>query len=169
MRRLGLDRVWWLVGPGNPLKHRGRLPTVEARLLATSTVARHPRMETIDLEATLGFFFSVETVRYLVRTRPAVRFVWIIGADSFANFHRWRAWRDIAALVPIAVVDRPGWTLRAQRSRAAAALGPARLDSASAARLSDHAPPAWVFIGGPRSHLSSTSLRDKLAKNPDLR
>ena len=155
LKRLGLDRVWWIVGPGNPLKDKSRLPSVTERVEATRAMARHPRMLVTDFEATLGIHYTVETVRYLVRRCPDVRFVYILGADSFANFHRWRAWREIAALVPIAVVDRPSWSLRALRSRAAASLGPGQTGRQG------QAGPAWTFIEGPRSGLSSTALRDK--------
>ena len=157
LKRLGLDRVWWIVGPGNPLKDRSHLPTVLERVRATRAMARHPRMVVTDFEAALGAHYTVDTVRFLVRRCPNVRFVYILGADSFANFHRWRAWREIASLVPLAVVDRPRWTLRALRSRAAAALSAGK------------AGPAWTFIEGPRSDLSSTALRDKLLKKLDRR
>jgi nicotinate-nucleotide adenylyltransferase len=156
LKRLGLDRVWWIVGPGNPLKDRSHLPSVAERVEATRAMARHPRMIVTDFEATLGAHYTVETVRYLVRRCPTVDFVYILGADSFANFHHWRAWREIASLVPIAVVDRPRWTLRALRSRAAAAL------DTGAMTQDGRVGPGWTFIEGPRSALSSTALRDKL-------
>ena len=163
LKRLGLDRVWWIVGPGNPLKDRSHLPSVAERVQATRAMARHPRMIVTDFEATLGAHYTVETVRFLVRRCPNVRFVYILGADSFANFHRWRAWREIASLVPLAVVDRPGWTLRALRGRAAAILG--------SGWASPHGGvgPGWTFIEGPRSDMSSTALRDKLLKTLDHR
>lgn len=169
IRRLRLDRVWWLVGPGNPLKDRGRLPTAAARLAATAMLARHPRMHATGLEAAYDFRFSVETVRFLPRRRPGVRFVWIIGADSFATLHRWRDWRTIVGSMPVAVVDRPGWTLRALHSRAARTFAASRVDPRKAADLADHVPPAWTFLAGPRSHLSSSALRDKMLKALDLR
>ena len=169
MRQLGLDRVWWLVGPGNPLKDRGRLPSPEARAGAARALARHPRMVVSDVEARLDLRFSVETIRYLRWHRPGVRFVCIMGADSFANLHRWKAWREIAKLVPIAVVDRPGWSLRAQRSRAAATLASARRTRQGTADLARAATPAWTFLSGRRSNLSSTALRGKTLKDLDLR
>jgi nicotinate-nucleotide adenylyltransferase len=126
-------------------------------------------MQVTDIEARLGLRFSVETVRFLVRHRPGVRFVWIIGADSFANLHRWKAWREILRLVPLAVVDRPGWTLRAQNSRAARTLAGRRLPAERAGTLASLRAPAWVFLSGRRSDLSSTALRDKLLRDLDLR
>ena len=166
LRRLHLDRVWWIVGPGNPLKDRTRLPSAEARLGATRQIARHPRMVVTGFEAELGARYTVESVRFLVRRCPGVHFVYILGADSFANLHRWRAWREIASLVPIAVVDRPNWTLRALRGKAARTLDDRKV---VAAALLDSEPPAWTFIQGPRSNLSSTDLRDKLLKSLDRR
>ena len=159
LRRLHLDRVWWIVGPGNPLKDRTRLPSAEARLGATRQIARHPRMVVTGFEAELGARYTVESVRFLVRRCPGVHFVYILGADSFANFHRWRAWREIASLVPIAVVDRPGWTLKAPASPSAHMLAPFRLSETSASGLADRTAPAWTFLHGPRSSLSSTALR----------
>ncbi len=159
LRRLGLDRVWWLVTPGNPLKERRGLPPLAARVEAARDLADHPRIDVTGFEAEIGSPYTVHTLRYLRRRCPGVRFVWIMGADNLAGFHRWLGWRRIAGLMPIAVVDRPGWTLRATRSRAAAALGHARRDEACAPRLAGLAPPAWTFLHGPRSHLSSTLLR----------
>jgi nicotinate-nucleotide adenylyltransferase len=101
----------------------------------------------------------VDTLAYLKRRHPGVRFVWIMGADNLAGFHRWRGWRSIARMMPIAVVDRPGWTLKAMRSRSAAALSSERIGEGEALALAGAEPPAWVFLHGPRSHLSSTALR----------
>ncbi|MGA0597164.1 nicotinate-nucleotide adenylyltransferase [Enterovirga sp. CN4-39] len=166
LRRVRLDRVWWIVGPGNPLKDRSRLPSPQERLEATRRIARHPRMEVTDFEAVLGARYTVETIRFLVRRCPGVRFVYILGADSFAGLHRWRAWREIASLVPIAVVDRPRWTLPALRGRAARTLED---DRVAPRELPCRPAPAWAFVEGPRSNLSSTALRDKLLKSLDCR
>lgn len=166
LRRLGLDRVWWIVGPGNPLKDTTRLPTVAERLAATRSLAGHPRMVVTGFEAELGARYTVDTLRFLTRRCPRVRFVYILGADSFANLHRWRAWREITSLVPLAVVDRPGWTLRALRSPAARTLPLFRVAPQT---LAGSDPPAWTFLTGPRSNLSSTALRDKLLKTLDRR
>jgi nicotinate-nucleotide adenylyltransferase len=166
LKRLGLDRVWWIVGPGNPLKDRSRLPSPRERLAATRRIAAHPRMVVTDFEAVLGARYTVETIRFLARRCPDVSFVYIVGADSFATFHRWRAWREIAALVPLAIIDRPGWTLRALGSSAARAL---RSRKVAPGVISERAPPAWAFLTGPRSNLSSTALRDKLLKGLDRR
>ena len=166
LRRLALDRVWWLVTPGNPLKDVSGLSPLAERMEATGSVARHPRMNVTAPEAPGPAAYTIDTLRWLVRRAPDVRFVWIMGADSLAGFHRWQCWREIAALVPIAVIERPGWTEAATASRAAVALRRARLPEASSRRGPRHSPPAWVLLHGPRSNLSSTRLRQA---NPGAR
>ncbi|MDJ1157552.1 nicotinate-nucleotide adenylyltransferase [Chelatococcus sp. SYSU_G07232] len=159
LRRLGLDRVWWIVTPGNPLKDNARLPALAARMAAARATAAHPRIDVTGFEASIGTRYTYDTIAYLRRRCPEVRFVWIMGADNLAGFHRWQRWREIAALVPIAVVDRPGATVKAARAKAAQALGTRRLREAEARLLSAARLPAWVFLHGPRSPLSSTALR----------
>jgi nicotinate-nucleotide adenylyltransferase len=159
LRRLALDRVWWLVTPGNPLKELGGLPPTAARMAAALRLARHPRIAVTGFEETIGARYTLDALGYVLEHAPEARFVWLMGADNLAQFHRWRGWRRIAELLPFAVVDRPGWTLRATRSRAALALGRYRLPEAEAPSLAVRRPPAWVFLHGPLSSLSSTVLR----------
>ncbi|WP_245422083.1 nicotinate-nucleotide adenylyltransferase [Alsobacter soli] len=159
LRRLGLDRVWWLVTPGNPLKNNAGLPSLPDRLALARSLARHPRIDVTGVEAAIGKRYTVDTLAYLRARCPGVRFVWLMGADNLAGFHHWRHWRRIAELMPLAVIDRPGATLRATRSVAATALGRRRLREVEAPHLADALPPAWAFIHGPRSSLSSTALR----------
>ncbi len=159
MHRLRLDRVWWLVTPGNPLKDNGALPPAAERIAAAQRLAAHPRIAVTGFEATLGSPYTCDTVAVLKARCPGVRFVWLMGADSLAGFHRWKNWRRIAETLPMAVIDRPGSTLRAVQTRAAAALRPYRIDEAEAALLPTAAPPAFVFLHGRRSALSSTALR----------
>jgi len=161
LRRLRLDRVWWMVTPGNPLKDRRGLPPTASRLEAARALARRPGLAVTAFEAEIGARYTVDALTYLVARCPDVRFVWIMGADCLAGFHRWRGWRTIADLMPFAVIDRPGWTLRAAHARAAVALRRYRLDESDAPLLADLSPPAWVFLHGPRSDLSSTVLRAK--------
>lgn len=159
LARLRLDRLWWLVTPGNPLKDgRGRAP-LPVRVAAAQAVAAHPRITVTGFEAEIASVYTLQTIRYLRMRWPSVRFVWIMGADSLASFHRWRGFRQIAALVPIAVIDRPGHTLCAPHGPAAQAFARWRLDERDASALADHPPPAWVYLHGPRSSLSSTALR----------
>lgn len=159
LRRLALDRVWLLVSPGNPLKSRADLASAEARLQAVRRLVSHPRVHAYDFEARLGTRFTVDTLAVLRRRYPAARFVWVMGADSLANFHRWRHWRRIADMVAIAVVDRPGWRLSAMASPAARALARSRQPERAAARLAGLEPPAWTFLSTRLSPLSSSELR----------
>jgi nicotinate-nucleotide adenylyltransferase len=159
LRRLGLDRVWWLVTPGNPLKDTRGLSPLEERLAAARALARHPRIDVSGFEADIGARFTYDTVRYLTVHCPGVRFVWIMGADNLRSFHRWQKWRAIAAMVPIAVVDRLGPSLYATSGIAGQALAPFRLPERAAATLAGRRPPVWVYLHGLKSPLSSTALR----------
>ncbi|SFK73184.1 nicotinate-nucleotide adenylyltransferase [Methylocapsa palsarum] len=161
LRRLRLDRIWWLVTPGNPLKDPGELVALDVRVRAGAQIANDPRIVVTGLESDIGTRFTFETISFLKTRCRGVRFVWMMGADNFPGFHVWRRWRDIGRLVPIAVIDRPGSTLVAPNSRAAQMFAPYRIDESRAGRLADMKPPAYVFLHGPRSALSSTALRAK--------
>ena len=162
MKRLGLDRVWWLVSPGNPLKDTRELPSLGKRMAAARARARHPRIDVTDVEAQLCTRYTVDTIRGLSRRCPSVHFVWVMGVDNFVDFHRWRAWRDIFALVPISVVDRGGVGLGALGRPAAEAFRRHRLPESAARRLAISKPPAWVLLHGLKSAVSSTTLRQKI-------
>ena len=166
LRRLGLDRVWWLVTPGNPLKDTRGLAPLAERVAAAQALADHPLIDVTDLEAALGTTYTYETVSYLVRRCRGVHFVWIMGADNLRSFHRWQRWRGIAELVPIAVVDRLGPSLYASASAAGQALALFRVPETAAKRLADRKPPAWVYLHGLKSPLSSTALRAQRASRP---
>jgi nicotinate-nucleotide adenylyltransferase len=163
MKRLGLDRVWWLVTPGNPLKDTLGLAPLDERIAAARELARHPRMAVTgietEIEAEIGVRYTYDTIRYLVARCRGVRFVWIMGADNLRSFHSWQKWRGIAQLVPIAVVDRLGPSLYATGSVAAQALSRRRIPEREARTLPGRPPPAWVLLHGLKSPLSSTSLR----------
>jgi nicotinate-nucleotide adenylyltransferase len=162
MKRLQLDSIWWLVSPGNPLKEPGGLHDLGERAEAARRVANHPRIHVSCLEAVIGTRYTVDTITYLRRRCAGLRFVWIMGADNLAQFHRWESWRRIAAAVPIAVIDRPPQSFRALTAPAAQALAPYRLAERDAGRLANRRAPAWVFLTGMKLNLSSTRLR-----NPD--
>ena len=157
MRRLRLDRLWWLVTPGNPLKDGPA--ALETRMAACRGLARHPRIVVTEAEAQIGARFTYDTLRQLRRRCPRVHFVWIMGADNLLSFHRWRQWRAIADLVPMAVIDRPGATLRTEGARATQALANARWPERNAAMLAQARPPALLVLHARRSALSSTALR----------
>jgi len=161
IKRLKLDRVWWLVTPGNPLKQHAGLRDLEARAEAARQMAGDPRIEISCLESVIGTRYTFDTVRYLRRRASGLRFVWIMGADNLAQFHRWQNWRRIASEVPIAVIDRPPQSFRALAAPAAQALARYRLPENQAGRLADQHAPAWVFLTGMKLSLSSTGLRNQ--------
>lgn len=164
LKVLRLDWVWWLVTPGNPLKNQDPAHSLEARIKAVRAHDRHPRRKVLGVEAQLGVRYTADTVAMLTTMRPDVRFVWLMGADNLASFHRWNEWRSIAARVPIAVIDRPGSHHAPLSAPAARAMANRRIDGDDAAVLSHLAPPAWVFLRGPLSPLSSSALRAEADK-----
>jgi nicotinate-nucleotide adenylyltransferase len=166
MRRLNLHRIWWLVTPGNPLKEANGLASLTERLDAARALANHPRIDVSDFEADLGTNYTYATIKYLVRRCPGVHFVWIMGADYLRHFHRWQRWRDIARLVPIAVVDRLGPSLYSIAGVTGQALGWARLQESAARALAQHEAPAWIYLHGLKSPLSSTALRAARSRRP---
>lgn len=159
MKRLGLDQVWWLVTPGNPLKTYRELAPIAERLALARALTRDRRIAVTDLEARLGSPYTANTLAFLRTRYPGVRFVWLMGADNLARFHRWRDWRRIAGLMPIAVLDRPGWRFQALSAPAAQALSRRRIREAQARRLARMNPPAWVFITARLLAVSSAQLR----------
>jgi nicotinate-nucleotide adenylyltransferase len=169
MKRLKLDRVWWLVTPGNPLKEGGGLRDLEQRTEAARRIARDPRIDVSCLESVIGTRYTVDTINYLSRRLSGLRLVWIMGADNLAQFHRWQNWRRIASEVPIAVIDRPPQSFRALAAPAAQAMARYRLPENQADQLADRRAPAWVFLTGMKLNLSSTGLRnpDGSWKSPD--
>ena len=159
MKRLKLDRVWWLVTPGNPLKNTSGLAPLKERIAAARALTHHPRIDVTGLEAVIKTRYTYDTIEWLVARCPGVRFVWLMGADNLRSFHRWQKWRGIAKLVPFAVVDRLGPSLYAAASTAGQALSRFRISETNATALPSYAPPAWVFLHGLKSPLSSTELR----------
>jgi nicotinate-nucleotide adenylyltransferase len=159
LQRLALDRLWWLVTPGNPLKETAGLPSLAQRIAAAENIARDPRIVVTGLEAEIGARYTADTLRFLHRRCPGARFVWIMGADNLLQFHRWRDWEEIARTTPIAIVDRPGASFRAASAKAAQRFARARLPESAAALLADMPPPAFVYLHAPRVAQSSTALR----------
>jgi nicotinate-nucleotide adenylyltransferase len=167
MKRLRLDRVWWLVTPGNPLKNTAHLAPLSERIAAARALTRHPRIDVTGLEAVIKTRYTYDTISWLIDRCPGVRFVWIMGADNLRSFHRWQRWRGIAKLVPFVVVDRLGPSLYAGASPAGQALRPFRLAEHAASSLPDRDPPAWSFLHGLKSPLSSTALRARRSLLPE--
>lgn len=160
LKRLGLDRLWLMVSPGNPLKPNPPAP-LPARLAAARALIPHPRIHITDIEAHTGTRATIDTLRALQRLYPGVRFVWLMGADNMASLHRWDRWRQIMARVPVAVFARPGQRLAALNAPAARAFAPARLPARKAACLPGRAPPGWVWLDMPMRAESSTRLRGR--------
>ena len=159
LTRLGLNSVWWLATPGNPLKSSADLAALNERLAASQALVQDPRIVVTGVESEIGSTYTLDTLRYLKRRAGGAKFVWIMGADNLAQFHRWRDWEEIAATFPMLVVDRPGSSFAALSSRAAQLLMRWRRPEREASALADAAPPAWVFLHGPRSSQSSSALR----------
>lgn len=159
LRRLQLDAVWVLVTPGNPLKSNKDLAPLADRVIAARRFIDNPRVRVTGFEAAHGFTYSWQTVRYLTQTLADRNFVWIMGADNLADFHRWERWRNIAAMVPISVYVRPGSGRRAPASMAANYLSRWRVDEDDANRLASLPPRAWVYLHGRQSPLSSSAIR----------
>jgi nicotinate-nucleotide adenylyltransferase len=165
LTRLGLDRVIWLVSPQNPLKARRETADLTARLDGARRMAAHPRMIVSGLETQLGSRYTIDTLKLLKARFPGVRFVWIMGADNLADFHRWRGWAEILRQVPVAVVDRPGMGLKGRLSPAARRFSAARRPAGQSRRLAFATPPAWVYLTAPLNPASSTAIR-RQAREP---
>ena len=158
LKRFGLDHLWWLVSPGNPLKEHGPAPLGE-RMQASQAMMRHPRVTVTAIEARLGTRYTAQTIAALRRRYPGVRFVWIMGADNLAQFHRWQDWRWIIETVPVGVIARPGQRLGARRSKAAKVYRHARVMGRASHILGLLDAPAWSFINVPMSDQSSSAIR----------
>ena len=159
LKKLRLDWVWWLVSPQNPLKDPRETGDYAKRLDQTRQVARHPRFVVTDIEKQLGSRTTAQTLRGLAPVLSRANFVWIMGADSFAHLHRWHDWLDIPATLPLAILARPGYSLRALGSPAATRFDEQQVPMHLAPQLVTMTPPAWVFIPMPLRKESSTAIR----------
>ena len=160
LKRLRLDRVWWLVSPQNPLKPTDETSDLEERLATARAAADHPRVVVTDLEREIGTRYTVDTLGWLTKRRRA-RFVWLIGADNLAQLPRWRHWRRLVRMVPIAVFDREPYSYVALAGRMASAYARGRLAERRAPALAECPPPAWVYLRLRRHQASSTALRQR--------
>jgi nicotinate-nucleotide adenylyltransferase len=160
MKRLQLDWVWWLVSPQNPLKDPNETAAYNKRFLATRRLAKHPRFVVTDLERQAHSHNTAETLHALSGQLKQASFIWIMGADSFANLHKWHHWNDIVTALPLAFLARPGYSIRALSSPAAIRYATSRIPTDRAASLVGHRPPAWVFLPMPLRPESSTAIRN---------
>ena len=158
LKAIGLDAVWWLVSPGNPLKPNGPAD-IDRRVIACRALVDHPRIRVTDIERYLSSAYTAHTLRYLQRRYSGVRFVWLMGADNLASFHLWEDWRWIMRTHSIAVMARPGDQLRAGSSMAAATFARLRLPGSAAKLLGRETGPRWALLNGPMSQESSSQIR----------
>lgn len=159
LKRLHLDQVWWLVSPGNPLKDHGELEVLGRRVAAVRALADHPRFVVTAFEAGHDLTYSADTIAFAQARRPRTNFVWVMGADNLASFHRWQYWREIMTMLPVAIIDRPGASLAPLKARAAQIFARYRIDETDTRDFALAPPPAWTFIHAPLNPLSSTMLR----------
>lgn len=160
LRAFGLQQVWWLVSPGNPLKTDA--PADLARRMAAARVlVTDPRVRITDLEARLGTRYTAATLAALRLHYPGVYFVWLMGADNLKGFHHWDRWQQIMEMVPVGVLGRPGQQLRAGLAPAARRFAAARIEPEAAGLLALMRPPAWTLLTGRMLDLSSTEIRSR--------
>lgn len=168
LKNLGLDRVWWLVSPQNPLKPTAGMAPPAQRLITAQAVANHPRIVAVAIESELGTRYTVDTLAALRRRFPRVRFVWLMGADNLEQVRRWRNWRRIFAMVPIAVFGRPGYGMRALGGLAARRYARCRVGARRAKGLAGLQPPVWTFMSNPLHPASATAIRQAQSRGSQL-
>jgi nicotinate-nucleotide adenylyltransferase len=161
LRSLGLDQVWWLVSPQNPLKSRVGMAPFADRLAAARKFVHHPRILVSDIEAALGTTYTADTLARLAQLYPKTRFVWLMGAENMAQIRHWDRWTRIFDSVPVAVFDRPPYSTKVEGALATQRYARARLKGANQTGLARAAPPAWAFFHTPLKDISSTALREK--------
>ncbi|MDB5471964.1 MAG: nicotinic acid mononucleotide adenylyltransferase [Caulobacter sp.] len=164
--RLGLDRVIWLVSPQNPLKASKETAPLKQRLAEVAKAVGGSQMIVSDIETRLGSQYTIDTLRLLKARYPGVHFVWIMGADSLKDVHRWRGWTQLMREVPVAVVSRPWASLKARLSPAARRFAHYRRPAREAPLLATMKTPAWVYLRGPFNFASSTAMRDRMRAKP---
>jgi nicotinate-nucleotide adenylyltransferase len=158
LRAFALDQVWWVVSPGNPLKARGPADLAR-RMAACHDIIRHPRVHVTDIESRLGTRYTADTLAALRHRYRSLRFVWLMGADNLASFHRWERWQWIIETMPIGVLARPDQQLRAALAPAARRYPARRLPGHAAQILAMRRAPCWTLLTGPMSALSSSEIR----------
>ncbi|MBP2295231.1 nicotinate-nucleotide adenylyltransferase [Azospirillum rugosum] len=164
LKALGLDQVWWLVSPQNPLKPVRGMASLPERMAEARGVARHPRIRVTDIERDLGTRYTADTLAELKRRFPRTRFVWLMGADNLRQIPRWRDWTRIFRLVPVAVLARPTYSMSALGGMAAQRYARRRVKDHRAKGLAGHATPAWIFLRNPLHPASATAIRRARAR-----
>jgi len=162
LRDVGLNRVWWMVSPQNPLKPKQ--PSYDSRVKTVQALNLTPRMDISHAEMNYGTQYTIDFIRRAQNSYPKTRFVFLMGADNFAQLPKWKEWQDIAKRVPIAVIARPGDGVKPRLSKTARMLADARLAEEHSHILANLTPPVWTFLTPPLNSLSSTALRKTKAK-----
>jgi len=160
LTRFGLDQLWWMVTPGNPLKANAPKP-IEDRISASEAIMQHPRVKITGIEAQLGTRYTAQTLRALIKCYPQARFVWLMGADNLAQFHEWQDWRWVMDNVPVGVLARPGERTSARMSKTSRIYRESRLSGRASQLLPRCDAPAWCFVNVPMSNMSSSAIRAK--------
>jgi len=163
LERLKLDAVWWLVTPGNPLKDPNTYAPFEERLRLAQQLSNHNDIIVSDFESRHNLQYTVDTLNQLILEYPETQFIWLMGADSLANFHCWKDWQKITELAPIAVFNRPDHAENALNSQAAKTLSASRIDAGEPEKLTESALPAWAFFSDTDNPASSTKIRNAAA------
>jgi nicotinate-nucleotide adenylyltransferase len=163
IHRLGLDQVWWMVSPQNPLKPEAGMAPFAERLAAARTLARDSRIKVSDIEARLGTRYTAETLKLIARRYPGTHFVWLMGADNLAQISGWKDWQQIFHLLPIAVFARPSYSLHALAAKAARRFARHRLKEGAGRNLAMAVPPAWLFVHARLNPISATEIRKRRA------
>ena len=159
LEALGLDEVWWLVSPGNPLKPKKGMAALDARVRSAKAIARRAPIKVTAIERELGTVYTIDTLRALKQRFRRRQFVWLMGADNLAQFHLWKDWREIAEEMPIAVVNRPGYDDGALASPAMAWLRAYRLTAAEFRNRNEWSAPALIELRFDPDPRSATELR----------
>ncbi|PPR63362.1 MAG: nicotinate-nucleotide adenylyltransferase [Alphaproteobacteria bacterium MarineAlpha4_Bin2] len=161
LKRLGLDEVWWLVSPQNPLKPVSGMAPLAERVGSARIIADHRRIKVSDIEARIGTHFTRDTLKRLTQRRRRYNFVWLMGADNLIQFPKWQGWQEIFKIVPIAVFDRPSYSFRGLAGVAATRYASYRMPERYALGLSRRSPPAWVFLHSRLNPVSATQIRSR--------
>jgi len=162
LKRLGLDQIWWLVSPQNPLKSSRHMAPLQDRVAQAKKIVRNPHIKVTDIESKLGTQFTANTLTQLTRRYSSARFIWIMGADNLIQLPKWKNWNTIMNTVPVAVIDRPGSVIKAQLGHAATRYSATRLSDDDAPLLAFLRPPVWTVVHSRLNPVSATALRAKL-------
>jgi nicotinate-nucleotide adenylyltransferase len=168
IHRLGLDQVWWMVSPQNPLKPVAGMAPFAERLASARAMVLDNRIKVTDIEARLGTRYTAETLKFIVQRFAGNRFVWLMGADNLAQISDWKDWQQIFHLLPIAVFARPSYSFVALAAKAARRFARYRLKEGAGRKLAMAVPPAWLFVHARLNPISATEIRKRRRKTRNV-